>query len=132
MSGIGDISVAVELKQAISTHLDGLAKSLDGYFPTRELYPAWVRQPFTFAVETADVNGEYLDEINEIQQSQGSTATLQNNNALNVLASTNGKVSSYCEESPGIFSTICYNISLRAILFEDAGHKNKEKEQALL
>ncbi|XP_073504145.1 protein FAM200C-like [Phyllobates terribilis] len=67
MSGIGDISVSMELKQTIATHLDELAKSLDGYFPT---YPAWVRQPFTFAVETADVNYEYLDEIIEIQQSQ--------------------------------------------------------------
>lgn len=70
LSGIGDISVPMELKQAISTHLDELAKSLDGYFPTRESYPAWVRQPFTFAVETADVNDEYLDKIIEIQQSQ--------------------------------------------------------------
>lgn len=49
---------------------DELAKSLDGYFPTRELYPAWVRQPFTFAVETAYVNDEYHDKIIEIQQSQ--------------------------------------------------------------
>lgn len=70
MFGIGDISVLSELKQAIATHLDELAKSLDGYFPTRESYPAWVRQPFTFDVETADVNDEYLDEIIEIQQSQ--------------------------------------------------------------
>ena len=30
----------------------------------------WVRQPFTFAIETADVNDEYLDEIIELQQSQ--------------------------------------------------------------
>ncbi|KAM5138165.1 protein FAM200C-like [Mantella aurantiaca] len=70
VSGIGDISVPAELKQAIATHLDELAKSLDGYFPTRESYPAWVRQPFTFSVEKADVNDEYLDEIIEIQQSQ--------------------------------------------------------------
>ena len=70
VSGIGDISVPAELKQAIATHLDELAKSLDGYFPTRESYPAWVRQPFTFSVETTDVNDEYLDEIIEIQQSQ--------------------------------------------------------------
>lgn len=56
VSGIGDISVSTELKQTIATRLDELAKSLDGYFPTRESYPAWVRQPFTFAVETADVN----------------------------------------------------------------------------
>ncbi|KAM4725665.1 protein FAM200C-like [Anableps anableps] len=68
--GIGDVSVSMELKQTIATHLDELAKSLDGYFPPRESYPAWVRQPFTFAVETADVNDEYLDEIIEIQQSQ--------------------------------------------------------------
>ncbi|CDQ89772.1 unnamed protein product [Oncorhynchus mykiss] len=70
VSGIGDISLSAELKQAIATHLDELAKSLDGYFPTRESYPAWVRQPFTFSVETTDVNDEYLDEIIEIQQSQ--------------------------------------------------------------
>ncbi|XP_055740249.1 GTPase IMAP family member 8-like [Salvelinus fontinalis] len=37
VSGIGDISVPAELKQAIATHLDELAKSLDGYFPTRDL-----------------------------------------------------------------------------------------------
>nr|XP_024655565.1 protein ZBED8-like [Maylandia zebra] len=59
VSGIGDVSVSTELKQTIATHLDELAKSLDRYFPTRESYPAWVRQPFTFAVETADVNDEY-------------------------------------------------------------------------
>ncbi|XP_024139827.1 protein ZBED8-like [Oryzias melastigma] len=34
MSGIGDISVSTELKQTITTHLDALAKSLEGYFPT--------------------------------------------------------------------------------------------------
>ncbi|GAA6095268.1 protein ZBED8 [Tachysurus ichikawai] len=62
--------MAGELKQAIATHLDELVKSLDGYFPTRESYPAWVRQPFTFSVETTDVNDEYLEEIIEIQQSQ--------------------------------------------------------------
>ncbi|XP_028659137.2 protein ZBED8-like [Erpetoichthys calabaricus] len=70
VSGIGDISVPTELKQAVATHLDELAKSLDGYFPTRESYPAWVRQPFTFDIETADVNDEYLDKIIEIKQSQ--------------------------------------------------------------
>ena len=70
VSGIGDISVPGELKQAFAIHLDELAKSLDGYFPTRESYPAWVRQPFTFSVATADVNDEYLDEIIELQQSQ--------------------------------------------------------------
>ncbi|GAA6099628.1 protein ZBED8 [Tachysurus ichikawai] len=70
VSGIGDISLPAELKQAIATHLDELAKSLDGYFPTRESYPAWVRQPFTFSVKTTDVNDEYLEEIIEIQQSQ--------------------------------------------------------------
>jgi hypothetical protein len=67
VSGIGDISVPAELKQAIATHLDELAKSLEGYFPTRESYPAWVRQPFTFSVETTDVNDEYLEEIIDIQ-----------------------------------------------------------------
>lgn len=51
-------------------HLDELAKSLDGYCPTRESYPAWVRQPFTFNVATTNVNDEYLDEIIELQQSQ--------------------------------------------------------------
>ncbi|XP_035007625.1 protein ZBED8-like [Hippoglossus stenolepis] len=70
VSGIGDISVPGELKQAIAMHLDELAKSLDGYLPTRESYPAWVRQPFTFSVATADVNDEYLEEIIELQQSQ--------------------------------------------------------------
>ncbi|XP_076059497.1 protein FAM200C-like [Oratosquilla oratoria] len=69
-SGIGDISVPGELKQAIALYLDELAKSLDGYFPTRESYPAWVRQPFTFSVATADVNVEYLDEIIQLQQIQ--------------------------------------------------------------
>ena len=32
MSGNGNISVPRKLKQAISMHLDELAKSLDGYF----------------------------------------------------------------------------------------------------
>ena len=40
VSGIGDISAPMELKQTIATYLDELAKSLDGYFPTRESYPA--------------------------------------------------------------------------------------------
>lgn len=78
MSGIEGIPVPMELKQAIATHLpvDELAKSLNGVkrvcqsLPTRESYPPWVRQPFTFGVETADVNDEYLDKIIEIQQSQ--------------------------------------------------------------
>ena len=61
----GDISIPKELKQAISMHLDALAKFLDGYFPTRESYPAWVRQSFTFSVDNEDVNDEYLDEIIE-------------------------------------------------------------------
>ena len=51
-------------------HLDELAKSIDGYFPTRESYPTWVRQLFKISVATADVNDEYLDEIIELQQSQ--------------------------------------------------------------
>jgi len=70
--GIGDISLLMEMKQAIATHLDELAKAFDGYFPVRESYPAWVRQPFTFCVETADINDEleYLEEIIEIQHSQ--------------------------------------------------------------
>ena len=50
--------------------MDELAKSLDGYFPARDSYPAWVRQPFPFDVETAEVNDECIDEIIEIQQSQ--------------------------------------------------------------
>ncbi|XP_054464244.1 protein FAM200C-like [Anoplopoma fimbria] len=43
VSGIGDISVPGELKQAIAMHLDVLAKSLDGYFPTTQSYPAWIK-----------------------------------------------------------------------------------------
>ena len=70
MSRNGNISLPTELKQAISLHLDELTKSLDGYFPNRESYPAWVRQPFTFSVDKADVNDKYLDEIIELQQSQ--------------------------------------------------------------
>ncbi|KAF2363516.1 HAT C-terminal dimerization domain [Trinorchestia longiramus] len=70
VSGNGDISVPAELKQAIATHLNGLAKSLGGYFPTRKSYPAWVKQPFTFSVEAIDVNDKYLDEIIEIQHTQ--------------------------------------------------------------
>lgn len=34
VSGIGDISVSMEVKQAIAMHLAELATSLDGYFPT--------------------------------------------------------------------------------------------------
>lgn len=66
VSGIGVISVSAEPKQTIATHLHELAKSPVRYFPTRESYPAWVRQPYMFAVETADVNDEFLDEIIEI------------------------------------------------------------------
>ena len=69
MSGNANISVPTELKQAITLHLDELTKSLDGYFPNRESYPAWVRQPFTFSLDQADVNDKYLDEIIELQQS---------------------------------------------------------------
>ena len=68
--GNGNISEPSELKQSISLHLDELIKPLDGYFPNRESYPAWVRQPFTFSVAKADVNDKYLDEIIELQQSQ--------------------------------------------------------------
>ena len=49
VSDNGDISAPRELKQAISMHLDELAKSHDGYFPTRVSYPASVRQPFMFS-----------------------------------------------------------------------------------
>ena len=70
MSGNGNISVSTELKQAVSLHLDELTKSLDGYFPNRESYSAWVRLPFTFSVDEADVDDKYLDEIIELQQSQ--------------------------------------------------------------
>jgi hypothetical protein len=69
VSGTRDLSVPRELKQAIAMHLDELAKSLDGYFPTTISFPAWVRQPFTFSVATADVNDEYLDEIIGLQES---------------------------------------------------------------
>ena len=64
------MSVRRELKQSIFMHLDELAKSLDGYFLTRESYPACVKQPFTFSVDKANVNDEYLDEIIKLQQSQ--------------------------------------------------------------
>ena len=70
MSKNGNIFVPTELKQAISLHLDKLTKSLNGYFPSRESYPAWVRQPFTFRVNKVDVNDKYLDEIIKLQQSQ--------------------------------------------------------------
>ena len=69
VSDNGNISAPRELKQAISMHLDELAKSHDGYFPTRESYPAWVRQPFMFSIDKADVNDKYLDEIIKLQQS---------------------------------------------------------------
>ena len=67
--GVPEI-VTGEMKQAITIHLDELAKSLDGYYPNRVSYPSWVRQPFTFDVATADVNDEHLDEIIELQQNQ--------------------------------------------------------------
>jgi glutaredoxin-related protein len=123
VSGIGDISVPTELKQAIATHLDELAKSLDRYFPTRESYPAWVIQPFTFSVETTDVNDECLDEIIEIQQSQVqeqlfrtttlSTCWCQQMVTYPVIAKKALEIfipfvtTYFCEQS-----------------FEDAGHKN--------
>ena len=70
MSRKGNIFVSTELKQAISLHLDELTNSLDGYLLNRESCPAWIRQPFTFSVDKADVNDKYLDEIIELQQSQ--------------------------------------------------------------
>ena len=70
MSENGNISVPTQLKQAISLHLNELTKSLDGYFPNRESYSAWVRQPFTFSVDQADVNDKYRNKIIELQQSQ--------------------------------------------------------------
>nr|XP_053652045.1 glutamate receptor ionotropic, kainate 4-like [Cherax quadricarinatus] len=76
VSRIGDISAPGELKQVIAMQLDKLAKSLDGYSSTREPYPAWVRQPFTFSVATADVNDEYLDEIIERQVKMAATVML--------------------------------------------------------
>ena len=81
VAGLEEISLHGELKQAISMHLDEPVNSLDEYFPTTESYPSWVRQPFTFRVNTADVNDKYLDEIIKSQQSQlqqevFSTATL--------------------------------------------------------
>jgi len=66
VSGIGDISLHGKLKEALAFHLDEFAKFHDGYFPTRESYPSWARQPFKFSVATADVNDEYLDEISEL------------------------------------------------------------------
>lgn len=68
VSAIGDISVLMEPKQAIATHLDELAESFNGHFPAQ--YPAWLRQPFMFNVEKAQVNEDYFDKIIEIQQSQ--------------------------------------------------------------
>jgi len=76
MSGIEDDSevggtvIPRELKQSIAMHLDELGKSFDGYFPDQTQHPAWVRQPFTFSVATADVNDQYLDDLIELQQSQ--------------------------------------------------------------
>ena len=66
----GNISVLTKLTLATSLCLDELTKPLDRYFPNRESYPAWVRQPFTFSVDQADVNDKYLDKIIELQQSQ--------------------------------------------------------------
>ncbi|XP_073485045.1 protein FAM200C-like [Aquarana catesbeiana] len=131
VSGIADISVPAELKQAIATHLDSLAKSLNGYFPTRESYPAWMRQPFTFSVETTDVNDEYLDEIIEIQQSQ----------VQQQLFRTTTLSTFWCQQM------VTYPVIVKKALeifipfvttylceqsFEDAGHKNEEKEQTFL
>ena len=64
-SGNGNISVPRKLKQPIFMRLDELAKPLDGYFPTRESYPAWTRQTSTFDVEKSDVNDVFFDEITE-------------------------------------------------------------------
>lgn len=93
---IGDIFASGDLKKTIAMHLNELSKSLDGYFPTRESYPVWVRQPFTFSLAKEDVNKEYFDEIFEFKAEPGSTANLQSNNVLNVLVSQNRTVHSYC------------------------------------
>ena len=61
------VSVSAKLKQIIATNGDELERSFEGYFPTRESYPARVRQHFTFRIEVADVTDEYLGETIEIQ-----------------------------------------------------------------
>jgi len=50
-------TAAEELKQLIVTHLEELGKSFDSYFPDKDIqqYPAWVRQPFSFDITTANV-----------------------------------------------------------------------------
>lgn len=93
--GIGDSSVLIE--QNSGTHLDELAKSLDRYFPTRASYPVWVRHICYWD------STWWIPRRNHWTSAEtDSTATLQNNNALNVLVSTNEK----------------------AIVFKDAGHNN--------
>lgn len=106
----------MELKQPIATHLD----------TTRESYPTWVRQPFTFAVETADVNDEYLDEIIETQQSKVQQQLFRTTMLSTFWCRQMEKYPVIAKKALEFFYTICYNISLRAILFEDAGHKNEE------
>jgi len=69
-SEVGGTAIPRELKHAIATHLDELAKPFDGYFLDQAQHPAWVRQPFTFGVAMADVNDQYLDDLIELQQSQ--------------------------------------------------------------
>lgn len=46
-----------------------LEQAMVMHFPTRELHPVWMRQPFTFCIVKANVNDEYLDKIIELQQS---------------------------------------------------------------
>ena len=33
-------------------------------------YPAWVRQPFSYDITTADINSPYTDDIIELQESE--------------------------------------------------------------
>lgn len=84
-----------------------------------------------FSVETTDINDEYLDETIEIQQSAKFNSNSSEQQRFGADKWQRNPLC-YWKESSVDFSTVYYIISLRAILFEDAGHKDEENEQTSL
>lgn len=92
-------------------HLDKIAKSLNGYFLPRQLYPIWVRHPLSFSVATAGRRQWWIPGRNHwIAIETGSATTLQNNDAVNILISSNRRISPYCRESLRNTHAVCYKI----------------------
>ena len=58
------------LLPVFTKRLQKLQRSFENYFPEQMQYPAWVRQPFSYGITTADINSPYTDDIIELQESE--------------------------------------------------------------